>query len=89
MADHQEGAGAPTQEKEHEPRTIYTARMAGESLASDEFPNPWYVQRGYGTEQEFNDGKLVFTDMELVDGPEVAKKKAQELAGKDDMILGL
>ena len=89
MSEHKEVVGSPLQEKERKPRTIYTARAAAESLASDEFPNPWYVQRGYGTEQEFNDGKLVFTDLELVDGPEAAKKKAEDLSGKDDTVLGL
>ncbi|KKR21399.1 MAG: hypothetical protein UU46_C0039G0003 [Candidatus Uhrbacteria bacterium GW2011_GWD1_41_16] len=50
MAEYKEGVGISTPEKEHEPRTIYTARPAAESLASDEFPNPWYIQRGYETE---------------------------------------
>jgi hypothetical protein len=89
MEKRKEGAGAPSQEKEQEPRTIYTARAAAESLVSDEFPNPWYVQRGYGTKREFDDGKLVFTDLELVNGPEEARKKAKELAKGDDMILGI
>jgi len=31
----------------------------------------------------------VFTDLELVNGPEEARKRSTELAGEDDMVLGL
>ena len=74
--------------KESEPKTIYTARKASDNLASKDVEDPWFVQRGYGTVQEFDDGKLVFTDLEMADGPEAARKRAEELAGADDLVLG-